>query len=85
MNCSVLPRVMTGLVGVTLIDSSVGEVTVRIVEPEMLPDVAVIVVMPAATNEICPIVAGELLLPLKLLIVAAARFDEFHVTDAVRS
>jgi hypothetical protein len=36
---------MLGLVGVTVIDASVADVTVTVVEPEVLPFVAVIVVL----------------------------------------
>jgi hypothetical protein len=61
--------------GVTSIDSSTIGVTVSVVDPEMPPDVAEIVVEPAAT-----VVAS----PFEL-IVAIVAFDEFHVTDEVIS
>ncbi len=70
---------MLGLVGVIAIDTSVAGVTVRVVDPDMLPDVAVIVVDPVATEEANP------LEPAALLIVATARADELQVTAVVRS
>jgi hypothetical protein len=54
-------------------------VTVSKVVPAMLPDVAVIVVEPAATDVANP------LEPAALLIVATPEADEFQVTDVVRS
>ncbi len=60
-------------------DTSVAELTVRIMEPEMLPDVAVIVAVPAATGVTSP---KE---PVVLLIVATDEADEPHITDAVIS
>ena len=77
VNCSVVPRAMPGLVDVTAIDTSVAELTVRVVEPEMLPEVAVIVVLPAATGVTCP------LEPAALLMVATDALDELQVTDVV--
>ena len=67
---------MLGVAGVTSIEVSVGAVTVRVVEPEMLPDVALIVVVPAATA-----VAS----PDKLPIVATVVSDELQVTEVVIS
>ncbi len=55
-----------------------GVVTVSVVEFETLPDVAVIVVVPAATGVASP------LEPAVLLIVATEGSDELHVTDEVR-
>ena len=56
----------------------IGEVIVRIVEPVRLPNVAVIVVVPAATEVAFPLEPGV------LLTVATAVVDEPQVTDAVR-
>jgi hypothetical protein len=70
---------MLTLDGVTARDTSVAGVTVRAVEPETLPDVAVIVVDPAATEVARP------LEPAALLIAATPVLDELQVTDAVRS
>jgi threonine dehydratase len=52
-----------------------GGVTVRVVLPERLPEVAVIVVEPAATDVASP----------ALLMVATAVFEELHVTDEMMS
>jgi hypothetical protein len=39
-NCCVPPVWIVGFAGVTLMDTRAGAVTVRVVEPEMLPDAA---------------------------------------------
>ena len=78
MNCRVVPRAMLGLAGVTVMDTSVAAVTVSMVDPDMLPDVAVIVVEPADADVARP------LEPAALLIVATPPVDEFQVTDVVR-
>jgi hypothetical protein len=70
---------MFGLVGVIAIDTSVAGVTVRVVAPDMLPDVAVIVVDPVATEEADPLELAA------LLIVATPVSDELQVTAVVRS
>ena len=70
---------MLGLVGVTPIDTSVADVTVSVVLPETVPDVAVRVVGPGATEVARP------LEPAVLLTEATAAADELQVTDAVRS
>ncbi len=59
-------------------ETSVCEVTVRVVKFEIPPDVAVIVVEPPATAVASP------LEPAVLLIVATEGSDELHVTDEVR-
>jgi hypothetical protein len=69
---------MDGLTGVTEIDVSVAGVTVSEVDPDTLPDVAVIVVEPAATEVASP------LEPAALLIVAMPVLDELQVTVVVR-
>lgn len=66
------------LIGVTAIETSVAEVTVRFAVPEMRPDVAVIVVEPAAT------VLAKPFDPAMLLMVATDGEDELQVTDDVR-
>ena len=70
---------MLGLVGVTAIDDSVAAVTVRVVVPETVPRVAVIVVEPTATDVASP------LEPAALLIVATDPAEELHVTTNVIS
>jgi hypothetical protein len=75
----VVPLTMLGLLGVTDRETSVAGVTVRVVEPDMLPDVAVIAVEPVAIEVANP------LEPDVLLIAATAAVDEFHITVVVRS
>jgi hypothetical protein len=70
---------MFALAGVTARDTSVAGVTVRVDEPEMPPDVAVIAVVPGASD------AARPLDPAVLLIVAAEVFVELQVTVVVRS
>lgn len=45
----VVPSGIVGIAGVTAIESRTAGVTVRVVEPEMVPDVAVTLVLPSAT------------------------------------
>ena len=78
MNCFVVPLAILTSAGVIAMDTSDAGVTVRIVEPERAPDVAVIVVEPATADVASP---WE---PAALLIAAAAVLDEFHVTVVVR-
>ena len=54
VNCSVIPRAIEGLAGLTVIETSVGGATVREVEPEIPPDLAMIVVVPTATRVAFP-------------------------------
>ncbi len=68
---------MLEIAGSTSIDTSTGAITIMVVKPEMLPDLAVIVVVPIET-----VVANPLKLAA-LLIVATLRADEVQVTDAV--
>jgi len=79
VNCCVVPLTMLGLVGETAIDTSVAEVTAKVDDPEILPDAAVIVVDPAATDVASP------LDPPALLMAATAAADEPQVTVVVRS
>ena len=74
-----VPLAMLGLTGETAMDTSVAAVTVRLVDPVVLPDAAVIVVDPAATEVANP------LEPAVLLTVAAPELDEPQVTAVVRS
>jgi hypothetical protein len=69
---------MPGLVGVIAMETSIAVVMVSVVDPEMLPDVALIVVEPAATDVASP------LDPAALLMVAAEP-DELQVTAPVKS
>ena len=78
MNCFVVPLAMLALVGVMAMDARLAAVTVRVVEPETLPESAVIVVEPAATEVANPFE------PVALLIDATAAVDEPQVTVVVR-
>jgi hypothetical protein len=60
-------------------DTSVAEVTVSVVDPDMLPDVAVIVVEPAATEVANPLELAA------LLMAATTVADELQVTVVVKS
>jgi len=74
-NCFVFPAGTLGLAGVTVMEDKVAEVTVRVVVPEMLPELAVIVVVPDATAVARPL----------LLTVAIDVLDELQVTWVVIS
>jgi hypothetical protein len=78
LNCCVRPNGMLGVAGVTAIAVIVAEVTVRVVDPKIVPELAEIVVFPAATAFASPWV-GTL-----ALMVAAAVLEELHVTLPVR-
>jgi hypothetical protein len=78
VNCRVVPSTMLGLAGVIAMDTSVAGVTVNVVDPDLLPNVAVIVVEPAVTDVARP------LEPDALLMVATPAVNEFQVTDVVR-
>ena len=67
------------MVGVTSIDTSVADVTLRVVPPEIAPNFAVMTVEPTAVDEARP------LEPVVLLTVATAAADELHTTCLVRS
>lgn len=76
LNCIGVPRVVPGLAGRTATEESVAAVTVRLAEADMLPDTAVMVVMPGAREVTLP------LLPARLLMVATDEADEPQVTEA---
>ena len=78
MNCWVVPLAMLGVGGVISMNMSGASGMVSDVVPEMLPDVAVIVVEPAATAVASP------LDPAALLMVATPP-DELQVTAPVTS
>jgi len=77
VNCLVVPSAMLGFVGSTSTDTSVAAVTVSVVLPEIPPNVAVIVVDPAAAAAASP------LEPAELLTVATVVDEEVQVTEAV--
>jgi len=66
---------MLGFAGVTEIDARVAEFPVKVVLPEMLPEAAVRVAVPAARGVARPV----------LLTVATAAFEEDQVTSVVIS
>jgi len=66
---------MDTVLGLTAIASKAGAGTVKIVDPLMAPDVAVMVVIPVATLVDKP----------PALIVANTVFEELHVTEEVKS
>jgi hypothetical protein len=74
VNCCVRPLATDGFAGVTAMDCRVAAATVRVVEPETTPDVAVIVEVPTATPVAKP----------PAVIVAVAGVAELHVTLPVR-
>ena len=78
VNCLVVPSSMLGLVGETWMETSVAVVTVSVVLPEIMPEVAVTVVEPAETEVANPFVPA-------LLMVAMVPLDDVQVTEAVRS
>jgi hypothetical protein len=78
INCWVVPRAILGLTGVTAMDTSVAAVTVNVVLPEIVPAVAVIVVIPTDNEVASP------LEPAALLMVATAGTDELQITVDVR-
>ena len=79
VNTCEAPMAMEGLLGDTAIDSSVAAVIVSVVDPNILPDNACIVVTPVVTEVADP------LDPAALLIVAMPGYDELQVTAFVRS
>jgi hypothetical protein len=80
VNCWVVPSAMLVLSGRTIIAMRVAGVTVRVVAgAEIVPDTAVIAVLPTATEVALPV------LPAALLIVATVVLDEPQVTDEVTS
>ena len=74
MYCWVVPSAMAAVAGLTVIDIRTGEVTVKVVEPEMDPEAAVIVVAPCLR-----LVANP-----PLVTLAAAGALEDHVTELVK-
>jgi len=75
VNCWMNPVGMLELAGVTDMEERVAEITVRVVLPEISPDAAVMVAVPAATAVARPL----------LLTVAADVFDELQATCVVIS
>src|ERR1700678_4029482 len=74
VTCCVAPLAIDGFGGVTAIDCSVAAVTVRVVEPLIAPDVALIVEVPTPAPVARP----------AALIVAVVVVPELHVTVLVK-
>jgi hypothetical protein len=74
VNCCVVSSAMVALGGPTAMETKTGGVTVKLDDPEIVPNIAVIVVPPCATDEASP----------ALLMLATPAADELHVTDEVR-
>jgi len=72
-NCCVAPWRMDGLTGVTEMDTSVGGVTRRVVDPVIEPETARIVALPGATPVARPLV----------VMVAMAVAVELQMTEFV--
>lgn len=75
MSCAVRPNATEGAAGVTAMAVKVAAVTVNVVELEIAPDVAEMVVGPVVKVEARP----------ALLMVALAGADDAHATDPVKS
>src|SRR4051812_37541608 len=76
--CCVVPRAIDAPAGFSAIEINDG-VTVRLVEPEIDPELPLIVVVPAAMLLASPFE------PVVLLMVAALVLLELQVTDCVKS
>lgn len=79
VNCSVVLMAIEGLAGVTVINRSSADETVKVVDPETEPEVAEIVVIPVVS------LLAKPKLPALFPTVATAEFDELHWTVGVRS
>jgi hypothetical protein len=75
VNCFAFPAATDAVLGVTAIEVSTGGVTANVAVPLIVPDVAVIVVVPCAT-----LVAN----PLWTLMVATEVFEEVQLAVVVR-
>ena len=69
-----MPSGILALAGVTAIDFRVGAVTVNVAEPEIVPEVAVMVAVPCATDVASP----------PLFMVATVLDEVVQVTELVR-
>jgi hypothetical protein len=74
VNCFVVPFAIEGFAGVTAIETRVAEVTVSTVDPLTVPEVAMIVLDPAAFAVAIP----------PVVIVAALVFWDCQLTEPVR-
>lgn len=74
VNCWLAPSDMNGRAGVSAIETKVAGVTVNVATPVMLPEVALMVAVPAATLLARPLLAT----------VATFMAEEFHDTELVK-
>jgi hypothetical protein len=74
-NCWLVPLAIDALPGLTDNDTNTGAVTAKLAEPVMVPEVAVIVVVPGATLVAYPAAP----------IVATPETDDAQVADCVKS
>jgi hypothetical protein len=74
VNCWLVPLAIDALPGLTDIDTNTGDVTAKLVEPVIVPEVAVIIVLPGLT-----LVASPLLLTVAIVVA-----DEVQVAVLVR-
>ncbi len=79
VNCLTVPRATVEFAGVTTMDCKTPFVTVKVVELEIVPNVAVMVELPCATAVATPCVDTP------LLMVATPAADELQVTVSVMS
>jgi len=79
VNCCVVPSAIDGMAGVIVIDVRAALPTVRMADPDTLPNDAEIVDCPEATLVASPIV------PLALLTVATELFDVVHCAEPLTS
>ena len=79
INCCVVPKAMKGFAGVTAIDCRTAAVTLIVVLPLIVPEVAIICAEPVPTLNANPAVFDT------LLIVATVEAFELHCTVLVKS
>ena len=79
LNCWVVPNAIDVLGGLIASDTRPAGVTVSIIEPLMVPEVAVIVALPVATAVASP------WLPATLLMVATVISEELQGAVVVKS
>ena len=77
MNCCVVPKAIEAFAGDKAIEDNAAALTVSVVEPEMAPDIAVMVVCPVLTLVASPLV------PAVLLMVAIVKMLDVQVTVPV--
>jgi hypothetical protein len=75
VNCCIAPLGTVGFVGVTAIETREGAVAVKVVKPEIAPDVAIIDAVPDTATAVAK--------PPGLLTVATLALEELQTTDPV--